>query len=78
MSGEGRDTVYVKVPVGTQIYLEDGETMLADLTKEGVEVRLLKAETAARAMRVLKPQPTRRRVKPLLASRVKKNYFTCA
>ncbi len=42
MSGESRDAVLVKVPVGTQIYLEDGETMLADLTKEGDEVLLAK------------------------------------
>ena len=42
MSGEGRDPVYVRVPVGTQIYLEDGETMMADLVKEGDEVLLAK------------------------------------
>lgn len=42
MSGQSREPIYVKVPVGTQIYLEDGETLFADLTKEGQEVMLAK------------------------------------
>jgi GTP-binding protein len=37
----GRDIV-LKVPVGTQIYEEDGETLLADLDKTGEEVVLAK------------------------------------
>jgi len=32
----------MKVPVGTQIYEEDGETLIADLTDAGQRVRLLK------------------------------------
>jgi GTP-binding protein len=37
----GRDVV-LKVPVGTQILEEDGETLIADLTEEGQQVRLLR------------------------------------
>jgi GTP-binding protein len=42
MSGESRDPVYVKIPVGTQIFLDDGETLFADMIKEGDEVLLAK------------------------------------
>jgi GTP-binding protein len=34
--------VVLKVPVGTQIYEEDGETLLADLTQTGERIKLLK------------------------------------
>ncbi|MGA7546485.1 MAG: GTPase ObgE, partial [Methyloceanibacter sp.] len=34
--------VVLKVPVGTQIYEEDGETLLADLTRAGERVTLMK------------------------------------
>ncbi len=37
----GKD-VALKVPVGTQIYEEDGETLLADLTRAGERVTLMK------------------------------------
>jgi GTP-binding protein len=37
----GRDVV-LKVPVGTQILEQDGETLIADLTEEGQQVRLLR------------------------------------
>ena len=37
----GRDTV-LKVPVGTQVYEEDGETLLADLTEVGQRVTLMR------------------------------------
>lgn len=37
----GKDMI-IKVPVGTQIYEEDGETLLADLDKVGDEVTLAK------------------------------------
>ncbi len=39
--GKGADTV-LKVPVGTQIYEEDGETLIADLTMVGQSMVLLK------------------------------------
>jgi GTP-binding protein len=37
----GKDVV-LKVPVGTQVYEEDGETLLADLTQGGERVTLMK------------------------------------
>ena len=37
----GKDVV-LKVPVGTQVYEEDGETLLADLTRVGERVTLMK------------------------------------
>ena len=37
----GKDKI-LRVPVGTQIYEEDGETLLADLTEIGQRVRLAK------------------------------------
>lgn len=39
-TGQSREPLILKVPVGTQIYLEDGETLFADLTEEGQEVTL--------------------------------------
>jgi len=39
--GNGADAV-LKVPVGTQIYEEDGETLLADLTEAGQSVVLIR------------------------------------
>ncbi len=39
--GNGKDAV-LKVPVGTQIYEEDGETLLADLTKVGQRATIAK------------------------------------
>jgi GTP-binding protein len=39
--GNGRDAV-LKVPVGTQVYEEDGETLLADLTEVGQRVTIAK------------------------------------
>lgn len=41
-SGRTGETLIFKVPVGTQIFEEDGETLLADLVETGQEVRLLK------------------------------------
>jgi len=42
MTGAGGPDAIMKVPVGTQIYEEDGETLIADLTTVGMRVRLLK------------------------------------
>ncbi|CAA9315741.1 MAG: GTP-binding protein Obg [uncultured Microvirga sp.] len=41
-AGANADDVVLKVPVGTQVYSEDGETLLADLTEIGQRVRLAK------------------------------------
>jgi GTP-binding protein len=42
MTGAGGADAMMKVPVGTQIYEEDGETLIADLHREGQRVKLLK------------------------------------
>ena len=42
MTGAGGADAIMKVPVGTQIYEEDGETLIADLATVGMRVRLLK------------------------------------
>jgi GTP-binding protein len=42
MTGANGADAVMKVPVGTQIYEEDGESLVADLTDAGQRVRLLK------------------------------------
>ncbi|MGH7881141.1 MAG: GTPase ObgE, partial [Candidatus Binataceae bacterium] len=42
MHGANGKDVVLKVPVGTQVYEEDGETLLADLTHAGERVTLMK------------------------------------
>jgi len=42
MTGANGADAVMKVPVGTQIYEEDGETLVADLTEAGQRIRLLK------------------------------------
>ncbi len=42
MHGANGKDVVLKVPVGTQVYEEDGETLLADLTRVGERVTLMK------------------------------------
>src|SRR5687767_6739824 len=39
-TGPGGADVVLKVPVGTQIFAEDGETLLADMTEVGQRARL--------------------------------------
>jgi GTP-binding protein len=41
-TGASSDDIIVKVPAGTQIFEEDGETMIADFTKVGQRMLLLK------------------------------------
>jgi GTP-binding protein len=41
-TGAAGNDVVLKVPVGTQILEQDGETLIADLTEEGQQVRLLR------------------------------------
>ena len=41
-TGAMGEDVVLKVPVGTQVLEEDGETLIADLTEEGQTVRLLR------------------------------------
>ncbi len=42
MTGAGGEDAVMKVPVGTQIYEEDGESLIADLSVHGQRVRLLR------------------------------------
>ena len=42
MHGANGKDVVLKIPVGTQVYEEDGETLLADLTRAGERVTLMK------------------------------------
>jgi GTP-binding protein len=42
MTGAGGADAVMKVPVGTQIYEEDGETLIADLPETGQRVKLLR------------------------------------
>jgi GTP-binding protein len=42
MTGANGDDAILRVPVGTQIYEEDGETLIADLDTPGARVMLLK------------------------------------
>jgi GTP-binding protein len=42
MHGAGGDDAVMRVPVGTQIYEEDGETLIADLVNAGDRVMLLR------------------------------------
>ena len=41
-TGAGSADVVVKVPIGTQVFAEDQETMLADLDRPGMRVVLLR------------------------------------
>ncbi len=41
-TGAGSDDVAIKVPIGTQIFAEDQETMLADLDRPGMRIVLLR------------------------------------
>ena len=40
--GAGADDLIIKVPVGTQVFLEDGETLLADITEVGQKIVVAK------------------------------------
>ncbi len=42
MTGKGGDDAVMKVPVGTEIYEEDGETLIVDMATIGQRYRLLK------------------------------------
>ena len=47
-TGAGADDVVIKVPVGTQIFADDQETLLADLDVVGKRVRLLRGGDGGR------------------------------
>ncbi len=73
MTGANGDDAIMKVPVGTQIYEEDGETLIADLAAERpARAAAPAAAMAASAMPISKAPPTRRRATPIPASPAKK------
>jgi GTP-binding protein len=57
---KGADIV-LKVPVGTQVFEEDNETLICDLTEVGQRFLLAEAAMAASATSTSRPRPTRRR-----------------
>ena len=68
MTGFNGDDAILRVPAGTEIYEEDGETLICDLAAPVSGVRLLRAAMAASAMRISRVPPTRRRPMPIRAS----------
>ena len=65
--GANGETLVLKVPIGTQIFDEDNETLIADLTELGQRVLLARAAMAASATRTSSPPPTTRRATPIPA-----------
>ena len=47
-TGKGGEDVRLRLPVGTQIYAEDGETLLADLLTPGQEVTICRGGDGGR------------------------------
>ena len=76
--GASGDDIVLKVPVGTQIFDEDGETLLADLDRARPARRAgARAAMAASAMRISSPRPTARRATPIPASRARSAPSGC-
>jgi GTP-binding protein len=59
MHGANADTVIVKVPAGTQIFEDDKETLVADLTKPGQRVLLAKGGDGGRGNAAFKSSTNR-------------------
>ena len=76
-SGAAANDIVMKVPVGTQIFEEDNETLIADLTEVGQRITLCKGGEGA-AMRHSKHQQTARRERLSPAGRVKNAGSGCA
>jgi GTP-binding protein len=59
MHGANADTVVIKVPAGTQIFEDDKETLVADLTKPGQRVLLAKGGDGGRGNAAFKSSTNR-------------------
>ncbi len=70
-TGKGGEDVRLRLPVGTQIYAEDGETLLADLVAPGEEVLICRGGDGGRGNVHFKTSTNRapRRADPGLARR---------
>jgi GTP-binding protein len=60
-------SITLKVPAGTQVFEEDNETLICDLTEVANATCLPRAAMAASAMPISRPRPTRRRGTPIPA-----------
>ena len=74
--GKGKDVV-LRLPRGTQIFAEDNETLLVDLTEIGQRVVLPRAATAATATCTTRARPTARRAAPTRAGRARSAGSGC-
>jgi GTP-binding protein len=59
MHGASSDTIVIKVPAGTQIFEDDKETLVADLTKPGQRVLLAKGGDGGRGNAAFKSSTNR-------------------
>ncbi len=71
MTGGHGDDALMKVPPGTQVYEEDGETLIADLAAVGQRVKLLRGGNGGFGNAHSRARPTRRRAMPIRASRAR-------
>ena len=76
MTGANGADAIMKVPVGTQIYEEDGETLIADMA-DGRPARTpaAAAAMAASAMPISKAPPTRRPISPMPGQPAEEKIF---
>ncbi len=87
-SGAGGDDVILRVPAGTQIFDEDNETLLADITEVGQRIVIAKGgnggfgnahfkSSTNRAPRHANPRSRRRRTNDLAAPQADRGRWTC-
>ena len=75
--GANGKSIVLKVPVGTQIFDEDRETLIHDFTELGEKFVSPKAAMAASAMRISNPPPTARRATPIPARKARSAGSGC-
>ena len=74
--GANGEDMVMKVPAGTQIYEEDGETLIADLAAVGESAVLARGGNGG--FGISRPRPTAPRGMPIRASRAKNSPSGCA
>ena len=76
--GANGKPIVLKVPVGTQVFDEDRETLIHDFTALGEKLRARReAPMAASATRISMPPPTARRATPIPARRARSAGSGC-